>query len=368
MTVKRRRLSAAAACIFGATGLALACSRSSESTSLAAAAPPVTAVSPFVVSNPHAGVGAAATAAGASASASDVVYVALPPGSIPNAEVVTIRVRPGGAGVTATAVDGGLDPVPVPAEAGDTLDVEVRLTGTTTLVRFTLIVPKSVRPTVVRTSPPTKKRDIPLNMSILVVFSEPIAAPTLNGSSVQLVKGTTRVPGQLAFADPAHLTATFTPDSLFAPATDYTLTVTQAVQDLDGQSLETPVTVEFTTGTAAPPPAATFDGNWSGTTSDGRTIVFTVQGTSVLDVSIGFRLTGDCGIGGITYRVTGAVASRFSGQQFTVGDTTSAFTFTGTFLSATTVSGSASANYTATFANGVPCRSTGASTWTAQRP
>jgi len=207
--------------------------------------------SPFSVSKAHGSV----TAFGSNGPAAavlmpNVVYVALPTGSIPNAEAITIRARQAGTTLTIPAgstVDGGLDPVPVRAGPGDTLDVEVRVTGSTNPVRFSMPVPGAGRPIVVRTSPSPRKRDVSLNANIFVVFSEPIDGATLNESSLQLTNGAARLPGVLSFTDSTHLTATFTPSAVLAGSTDYTLTVTQAIADVDGQALAAPVSVPFTT-------------------------------------------------------------------------------------------------------------------------
>src|SRR5690349_7508973 len=97
---------------------ALACSGAAD----APPARPVAASSPLVVSSPQAvGVTGEASGAGGSEAPNDIVYVALPPRSIPNAQLVTIRVHPTGVTVTATPADGGLDPVAVHAALGDTL-------------------------------------------------------------------------------------------------------------------------------------------------------------------------------------------------------------------------------------------------------
>ena len=207
--------------------------------------------SPFVVSVPHAAAVAGTSGAGGSATTSTetpVTYVSLPPGAIPNAGVITIRVESSGVVVTANAMDGGLDPVAVPAAPGDMLRVTVSKTTGGGPVLYVMPVPRVGRPVVVRTSPPPKKRDVPLNLnSILVVFSEPIADGSLTPTAVRLTRGDTPVAGQVGFGDPAHLTSTLTLTAALAPATEYTLTITSEIRNLDGQSLSEPVTVQFTT-------------------------------------------------------------------------------------------------------------------------
>lgn len=207
--------------------------------------------SPFVVSAPHAVAVAGTSGVGggkATSTETRVTYVSLPPGAIPNADVVTIRVQSSGVVVTANAVDGGLDPVAVPAAPDDILSVTVSRTTGVGPVLYVVPVPRVGRPVVVRTAPPPKKRDVPLNLnSILVVFSEPIADGSLTPTAVRLTTGDAPVPGQVSFGDPAHLTSTLTLTTPLAPATEYTLTITQEIRNLDGQSLSEPVTVTFTT-------------------------------------------------------------------------------------------------------------------------
>lgn len=184
---------------------------------------------------------------------SSVVYVSLPPGAIPQGVTANIRDLRTGSNVTAAMVDGGFDPVPLPAVAGDTLAIVVQTIGGTGPSSFLTLVSVTMRPTVVRTSPPSHKRDVPLNAVVVIVFSAPIDEATLTGASVQLHQGTTLVPGQVAFADAAHLRAEFHPDDLLAAETDYELLLTTAITDLNGEALESPVTVPFTTGTTTPP-------------------------------------------------------------------------------------------------------------------
>ena len=228
--------------------LAVACSGTDAPTS-----PTVPQSSAFVASSPQLS-GSAASNHGATAATGpgDVVYVSLPPGSIPNAGAITIRVEPGGALVNANAVDGGLDPVAVPAAAGDTLYIEVQVPGKSPVLNI-MPVPKTGHPVVIRTSPPTQKRDVPLNANILVVFSEPITLSSWNANTVQLTQGSTAIPSSAGFQDADHLMATLTPTGPLGAGTDYTLTINQGVQDFAGQRLPAPVTVQFTTAGAAKP-------------------------------------------------------------------------------------------------------------------
>ena len=150
--------------------------------------------------------------------------------------------------------DGGFDPVAVAAVAGDTLNLRITITGDTGVREFIGVVPPSQPPVVVRTDPPPQKRDVPLNAVLLVVFSEPIDGATLSASAVQLILNGAPVAGTLAFTDATNLVASFTPAAPLAANAEYTLVVTQAITDLDGDALEVPVTVGFATPGAPLPP------------------------------------------------------------------------------------------------------------------
>jgi Tol biopolymer transport system component len=225
------------------------------------------ALSDAIVSNPVPRVGGVSSVGGAAFSGTAditgtdaVVYVSLPPGSLPNGEQVTIRNRQSGADASVAMLNGGFDPVAVGAVVGDTLDLEFRVTGSVSPVHASHVVPLRRGPVVVRTDPPPRKRDVPLNAVMLVVFSEPISLSSLTGSSVQVLLGGVPVAGTLQFADSEQLALTFTSDELLMPGAEYTLLITQAIQDLDGEALAEEVRVDFTvvdSPVPAPPPSDT---------------------------------------------------------------------------------------------------------------
>ena len=180
-----------------------------------------------------------------------VAYVHLPEGTARFGLATSIHNRNLGTTELAYPAAGGFDPVPVSARPGDVLDLEVRGEGGVVLFRGETRVPASRRPRVVRTDPPPRKRDVPLNAAFIIVFSEPIAGHTLTPSSVRLVSGAGTVTGQVSLA-PDGLRAEFVPDRALEPNTVYDLVVTTDVTDLAGERLE-PADVQFTTGTAAEP-------------------------------------------------------------------------------------------------------------------
>lgn len=208
---------------------------------------------PVIVSNPVVGGAAAGGAAslGVSFHASvqaDVAYVSLPPGTIANGELATIHNARTGGTVRTAMSDGGFDPVAVAAVPGDALEIVVQVSGAGVPVRFALDVPERRAPLVVRTDPPPQKVDVPLNVPVVVVFSEPVDAGTVTAASVRVERTGVPVPGRLTVT-PDGLRAEFRADQLFAPNTVYVLTVTRAVADLSGEVLEQTATAEFTTGT-----------------------------------------------------------------------------------------------------------------------
>src|SRR6266705_3298887 len=74
--------------------------------------------------------------------------------------------------LTVSMTAGGIDPVPVPAIPGDTLEL-VATDSSGHSVRYVKVVKAPNAPVVIRTEPPKKKTDVPLNAAIVVVFSEP---------------------------------------------------------------------------------------------------------------------------------------------------------------------------------------------------
>ena len=79
------------------------------------------------------------------------VYVSLPPGTAPGGTSAAISNASIGTSLTLALVEGGLDPVAVPASAGDTISLAIQ--GGVSPASFALVVPTGLRPSVVRTHP-----------------------------------------------------------------------------------------------------------------------------------------------------------------------------------------------------------------------
>jgi len=208
-----------------------------------------------VVSDPHQVVGASVTGLSSlSSSGNGVFYVSMPTGTVPGA--LNVKIQGPSASLTALAIDGGFDPVQLTGAVGDSVQIYVLGAAGTVLASMKLGVPASTPPIVIRTQPPKKRTDVPLNGALLVYFSEPVDGATVTPASIQLLQGTTPVSGTTRFADSNHISVEFVPDAPLAANTEYQLVVTNQVRDLDGQALPAPETVPFTTGTTTLGPTA----------------------------------------------------------------------------------------------------------------
>ncbi len=219
-----------------------------------------------IVSDP---VSSASLAAGANADlallastaqGNDVVYVSLPPRTVPGGSIAVIR-RVGDPGsVFTTVLDGGFDPVAVAAKEGESIDVGVTNANGVTLSTYRVPVRGRRSPIIVRTQPPRGIPDVPLNTAIVVVFSEPIDGSTVTSASIQLRRGTTAIGATVRFLDPtldaSHVSVELVPNVPLAANTAYELVVTTQVRDLDGEGLAAPYTATFTTGQSSTGPPA----------------------------------------------------------------------------------------------------------------
>lgn len=235
---------------------------------------------------------AGATYGVASATLQDgVSYVSLPPGAVPRGETIVVTNLRSGATITSALVDGGLDPRPIAARVGDTLQIVATDSAgeRSQALRF---VRSRVPPRVVRTRPPQGGRGIPLNSIIIAVFSEPIGTESVNVGTVRLRLGPETVSGQLLLAVDG-LSLDFVPDRRLLPDRQYALLLTRGIVDLAGDPLEADVEILFTTADspAGPPPAVNPDSNLLGrivyTRDDGGLRVYTPATRA--DVSLGVQ-------------------------------------------------------------------------------
>lgn len=178
----------------------------------------------------------------------DVSYVSIAPKTLPGATKVEISNRTRNLPASLfSLVDGGLDPVALEANAGDSLELNVwKADGSQQPILVK--VPAKRPPSVVRTSPSKGRTDVALNVVVRVIFTEPIDTKTVTPLSVQLYRNGKSVSGKVVLE--ANLwTADLIPDQPLDPDASYDLIVSPTVRDLDGDALTAPYATTFVTGT-----------------------------------------------------------------------------------------------------------------------
>lgn len=182
----------------------------------------------------------------------EVVYVAAFPGTRTGAVRASIANLTTGARSAAAAVDGGFDPVAVPATEGDSLRVVLSdSAGTSMPLLGAVFRPRP--PRVVRTSPAQGRTDTPLNVRVTVVFSAPIV-PASAATNVRLITAAgAAVPGRFEPVGPDLVAYEFAPTGgQLSPATAYRLEVAAELQDVLGQRIGEAVAVGFATAGTSP--------------------------------------------------------------------------------------------------------------------
>jgi hypothetical protein len=194
--------------------------------------------------------------AGATAAETTFVYVSLHEGTVPRGTTADVSNRRSGFARSASLVAGALDPLPVPGEIGDTLDVVAR-DSAGAAHRFTNIAKRAVPPVVVRSSPSSGATDVPLLTVVRVVFSEPMDSTSLGSATVRVTSTGEPLPGAV-LVDPEGLWVELHLDQPLARRTSYHLAVTTHVRDRGGQPMTADYVVSFTTGNPAPPDTTRF--------------------------------------------------------------------------------------------------------------
>lgn len=184
-----------------------------------------------------------------------LVYVSLPVGVVASGISAEVRRKGDEVAVITKMQDGGFDPVAVVASAGDSIQIVVK-DGSGQVV---FSVKESVKlrrpPTVVRIWPPRRKADMPMNASIVVVFSEPINGGTVSSSTMHLFAGRREIAGQARLLEYGTSVA-FTPNEPLSPLTEYRLVLGASIADLEGDALGADVVLGVRTGTSTLGPPA----------------------------------------------------------------------------------------------------------------
>ncbi len=178
-----------------------------------------------------------------------VSYVSYAPGSLLEGDSIEVHNESRNLIVAAPVVDGGVDPIPIPASVGDTLTIIILLGGAP-IADERRIVPDENPPRVVRTRPGRRQTRVPLNSSMTVVFTEPITAAATTQENIQLLDGGQPVPVTVTRSWDGTQGGADTPvpppawDDLHHPRA-------KEVRDLSGESPNEDFTSEFTTMSAA---------------------------------------------------------------------------------------------------------------------
>ncbi|MEP6508021.1 MAG: Ig-like domain-containing protein [Gemmatimonadales bacterium] len=208
----------------------------------------------LVISNPHTNSTTARLngihASLAASAEPNVALVSMEPGSAPDAISVAVRnFTMGGAARSVDVIDGGFDPVAVEAQVGDEIELRFLLIGGGTKI-VTVKVPPRRPPGVVRTNPSKGRVDVALNnLTVTVIFSEPIDAKSLSLQSVRLLRGGIPVSGSVVPGSNSW-EAEFVANNSFEPQSTYEIVVTTGIRDTDGDPLPDDYRAVFTTAEA----------------------------------------------------------------------------------------------------------------------
>jgi len=184
----------------------------------------------------------------------DVVYVSMPPGAFPNGISATISNYRTNRSVSTPLVDGGFDPVRLGARVTDTILVTFLLPAGATKLTWA-VVPGARSPAVVRMNPPSSKRDVPLESTMVIVFSEPIDPASLGTAAISLMQADRSAPGTAQVLPEEPWVVRFTPSTQLSSDATYELVVSDQVRDLDGDALGSAARASFTTRSTAQPAA-----------------------------------------------------------------------------------------------------------------
>ncbi len=133
------------------------------------------------------------------------------------------------------------------AEVADDLVVTVYNKGRpqTQTELFTVI--DNVRPVVIKSKPTNGSKDIIIDTSLFIYFSEPIDSTTINENSFIVADSTGAITGSIDFSYD-YTIATFTPAQSLEENTEYRMVMTTEATDLQGNTLISDFIASFTTG------------------------------------------------------------------------------------------------------------------------
>jgi Periplasmic component of the Tol biopolymer transport system len=176
-------------------------------------------------------------------------YVSAAPGTFPRGISGNLQNKTtAGSSRRIEFTDGGFDPVGIPASVGDELSLTWFLASGQPQ-SFSVRVPPRRPPEVVRTEPAKGRTDVALNIQVQVVFSEPVDKATVTSSSVVLFEGPNSENAVRATVSTSSdgLSVIVTPAAPLDPLSTYTVALTSAIHDLDGDAVANSTPLTFTT-------------------------------------------------------------------------------------------------------------------------
>ena len=152
-----------------------------------------------------------------------------------------------------------------------------------------------------------------------------------------------------------------------------TITVTPSTTGLAAGTYSGTITITGTGATNTPQTVSVqltvtpvYDGTWTGKTSQDSTITITISANAITQIVFGWRATGSCTVNGKTTTTFNTPLSVASGSfTHTSSGGTPSYTMSGTFGSATALSGTISLSYSQAFPS---CSASGSATFTASKP
>jgi hypothetical protein len=104
------------------------------------------------------------------------------------------------------------------------------------------ITPPSVQPI----TPSNLAMEVPIDINIIILFSENIVEASLNPNTFILESGENKISGKITY-DPESMIATFEPDTALSYSATYTVTINKEVQDKSSHEMPGDFSWSFTT-------------------------------------------------------------------------------------------------------------------------
>ncbi|HYC32170.1 MAG TPA: Ig-like domain-containing protein [Gemmatimonadales bacterium] len=171
-----------------------------------------------------------------------VAFASLPPGTTTGGLRAVVRNLRNGSSVEAALVAGGMDPVAIGGEDGDSIVVDIP-NAPEGQPSYVDILKKGRPPVVVRSGPTRGAQQVSLNASIVLVFSSPMREATISGETVHLLSGGEEVPATVRLGED-RLRIEITPTGGLQASRDYEVVVSGQVRS----ATDRPLGADYRTG------------------------------------------------------------------------------------------------------------------------